>query len=75
MQQRPTLRRVFPLISLTALCLTAIWDTSIYRCESQYTGKPLPVLALAQLAAQPARLTPVHVHLRGAIPRFGQTAV
>jgi len=73
MQQRTALRRVFLLISLTALCITTIWSTSIYQRESKHAGEPLPVLTLAQLAAQPARVTPVH--LQGALPQFGQTVV
>jgi len=73
MQQRTALRRVFLLLSLTALCITTIWSTSIFLRESKHTGEPLPVLTLAQLAVQPKRVTPVH--LQGAVPQFGQTVV
>ncbi|WP_407572614.1 hypothetical protein [Deinococcus altitudinis] len=71
--QRPALRRVFLLISLTALCITAVWSTSIDLRESRHTGEPLPVVTLAQLAAQPDLVSPVH--LQGAVPQFGRTVV
>jgi len=71
--QRAALRRVFLLLSLTALLLTASWSTSIYLRESKHTGEPLPVLTLTQLTAQPAHVTPLH--LQGAVPRFDQTMV
>lgn len=73
MQQRTVLRRVFLLVSVTALCLTASWSTSIYLRESKHFGEPLPVLTLTELAAQPTRVAPVHV--QGAVPQFGQTVI
>lgn len=73
MLQRPALRRVFLLISLTVLLFTASWSTSVYLRESRHSGELLPVLTLAQLAAQPTQITPVH--LRGAVPRFDQTLI
>lgn len=57
MQQRPALRRIFLLISLTSLLLTTGWSTLIYRRESEHVGEPLPVMTLAQLAAQPTLFT------------------
>jgi len=73
MQQRTVLRRVFLLISLTALLLTTVWSRSVYLRESKHSGEALPVLTLAQLAARPTLVTPVH--LQGAVPRFSQTVV
>jgi len=69
-----SLRRVFLLISLMALCLTTLWSVSVYRHESKHTGEPLPVLTLAQLAAHPQTLSG-YVHLRGAVPDFTRMMV
>lgn len=73
MQPRTALRRVFLVISLIALLVTVTWSRSIYLRESKHTGEPLPVLTLAQLAAQPTPTAPVH--LQAAVPRFDQTVV
>jgi len=75
MQQRAApLRRVFLLISLTALCLTATWSASVYLRESRHTGEPLPVLTLDQLAAK-SQSTPGYIHLQNAVPDFTRMVV
>ncbi len=73
-QRRATLRRVFLLISLTALCLTITWSAAVYLHESRHTGEPLPVLTLAQLAADPQN-APQYIHLQGAVPDFARMLV
>jgi len=69
MRRAAQFRRVFLLVSLTALSLTLTWSVSVYLRESRHTGEPLPVLTLAQLIAHP-QTTPGYIHLQGVTPDF-----
>jgi len=73
-QHRAALRRIFFLISLTALFLTVTWSGSVYVRESKHAGESLPALTLAQLIAR-SQSAPGYVHLQGATPDFTRMVV